>query len=75
MRFGFAFGIAKATVRPRPHLGGIERGLRAAEPAEHALQQLGRPRVNPRRAAPRLSVAVSACQPAEVDGSSSGKPR
>ena len=56
------------------HLGGLERGLRAAEPAEHPLQQLGRPRVHLRRAPPRLSVAVPACQPAEVDGSSSGKP-
>jgi hypothetical protein len=75
MRFGIAFGIAKATVRPRPHLGGLERRLRAAEPAEHPLQQLGRPRVHLRRAPPRLSVAVPACQPAEVGGSSSGKPR
>ena len=51
------------------HLGGLERRLRAAEPAEHALEQLGCPRVNLRRAPPRLSVAVPACQPAEAGGS------
>jgi hypothetical protein len=73
MRFGIACCESDDTTTP--HLGGIERRLRAAEPAEHALQQLGRPRVHLRRNPPRLSVAVPACQPAEVGGSSSGKPR